>query len=144
MRPLKMRGVRACCKNLYFLANKDHTNHTDDKTELRMLAANSSVDDVMLYDRLNDLANNSKGQLTLEWTVSKLENGQTWHHLVGRISKDLLQKTLPAPAGDVVICLCGPPGFNKVVNSLMSRHDGVFALVVPTYAQNCLAICDCA
>merc|ERR1711871_64958 len=63
-----------------------------DNTPMRLVAFNSTPDDVMLYDRLNSLADGSEDQLRLHWIVSK----------------------------DTVVCLCGPPGFNQAAKKALA------------------------
>eukprot|EP00808_Paulinella_micropora_P024536 g71511.t1 len=104
------------------IANRILRDAPQDSTQLQLLAANSSVEDIMLYERLNQLAADSKGQLSLEWTVSKAPPPSAkWQHLVGRISKEMLQQHLPAPSPSAVVCLCGPPAFNKAAKELLAE-----------------------
>lgn len=98
----------------------------DDNTQVHLLASNSTAADVMLYHQLQSLAERSKGQFILQWTVSKAPNAP-WLHLTGRINKSMLLQTLPAPSSDSLICLCGPLAFNKAAKTLLTEigHDTV-------------------
>eukprot|EP00457_Paulinella_chromatophora_P010913 gb/GEZN01011032.1/.p1 GENE.gb/GEZN01011032.1/~~gb/GEZN01011032.1/.p1 ORF type:complete len:289 (-),score=17.89 gb/GEZN01011032.1/:304-1170(-) len=98
----------------------------NDKTQLLLLAANSTMEDVMLYEQLNQLASVSLGQLSIEWIISRPPPApQKWPHLVGRITANILKTALPPPGDDCAICLCGPPEFNKAAKIMLAEigHD---------------------
>jgi len=109
----------------------------DDNTPLELIAFNSTPDDVMLYNRLNTIAQESDGQLKLNWVVSTERKQQpasleeapypwpvmTDTHFFGRVSPEILKLHLPPPAEDTIICLCGPPAFNKAAKSALAELD---------------------
>jgi len=100
-----------------------------DNTPMVLLAFNSTPDDVMLYKRLNSLAAESNGQLDLHWRCSRerpkqpSEDGPVpypWPHPFCRVSAEVLQPLLPAADSDTIICLCGPPAFNKAAKEALA------------------------
>ena len=103
----------------------------NDNTEITILACNSTPDDVMLYDEVNQIATQSDGKIRVVWAVSKeraAEPGNLsevvpypWPHLTGRISVAMIKEHLPPPGEDTVACLCGPPGFNKAAQAALAE-----------------------
>jgi NAD(P)H-flavin reductase len=103
-----------------------------DATALRLVEANSCVDDIMMHDELRALATGSAGQLELLFTVSKLtakeRRAARNAHLVEQSLRNVAEyaKILRAafadcPLGDdkTMICLCGPPGFVKAAKAIV-------------------------
>ncbi|XP_061345252.1 NADH-cytochrome b5 reductase-like protein [Gastrolobium bilobum] len=79
----------------------------DDKTQISLLYANVSPDDILLKQKLDILAT-SHPNLKIFYTVDSPT--KNWKGGAGYISKDMVVKGLPGPSDDTLILVCGPPG----------------------------------
>ncbi|KAK7330135.1 hypothetical protein VNO77_24321 [Canavalia gladiata] len=82
----------------------------DDKTQISLLYANVSPDDILLKQKLDILAT-SHPNLKIFYTVD--DPTKNWRGGVGYISRDMVVKGLPGPSDDTLILVCGPPGMMK-------------------------------
>ncbi|KAK7292075.1 hypothetical protein RIF29_07740 [Crotalaria pallida] len=85
----------------------------DDKTQISLLYANVSPDDILLKQKLDVLAS-SHPNLKVFYTVDNPT--KNWRGGAGYISKDMVVKGLPAPSDDTLILVCGPPGMMKHIS----------------------------
>ncbi|KAL8129575.1 hypothetical protein V2J09_018730 [Rumex salicifolius] len=85
----------------------------DDNTQVSLLYANVSPDDILLKKKL-DLLASSHPNLKVYYTVDTPSDD--WRGGVGFISKDMALKGLPSPGEDTLILVCGPPGMMKHVS----------------------------
>ncbi|KAL2929493.1 NADH-cytochrome b5 reductase-like protein [Bienertia sinuspersici] len=81
--------------------------NADDKTQVSLIYANVSPDDILLKQKL-DLLATSHPNFKVFYTVDN--PSKDWRGGVGYISKDMVTKGLPAPGDDTLILVCGPPG----------------------------------
>ncbi|RLM92847.1 hypothetical protein C2845_PM08G03910 [Panicum miliaceum] len=79
----------------------------DDKTQVSLIYANVSPDDILLKRELDRLAS-SYPNFKVFYTVDKPSTD--WRGGVGFVSKDMVLKGLPGPGEDSLILVCGPPG----------------------------------
>jgi len=104
-----------------------------DDTKITILACNSSPDDVMLYEEINAISKESQGQIKVVWAVSRERPKKPtsakckvvpypWPHVFGRIGTELMTEHLVPPSDDTIVCLCGPPGFNKVAQEAFTKQ----------------------
>lgn len=85
----------------------------DDKTQISLLYANVSPDDIMLKQKIDILAA-SHPNLKVFYTVDN--PSKNWRGGAGYISNDMVVKGLPAPSDDTLILVCGPPGMMKHIS----------------------------
>ncbi|XP_073289705.1 NADH-cytochrome b5 reductase-like protein isoform X2 [Primulina huaijiensis] len=85
----------------------------DDTTQVSLLYANVSPDDILLKKKL-DLLAASHPNLKVFYTVDKPT--KDWHGGTGYVSKDMVVKGLPSPSDDTLILVCGPPGLMKHIS----------------------------
>ncbi|KAJ1685312.1 hypothetical protein LUZ63_016702 [Rhynchospora breviuscula] len=85
----------------------------DDVTQLSLIYANVSPDDILLKAELDKLAA-SYPNFKVFYTVDKPDNN--WRGGVGYVSKDMALKGLPSPSPDSLILVCGPPGMMKHIS----------------------------
>lgn len=85
----------------------------DDNTQVSLLYANVSPDDILLKKKLDVLAA-SHPNLTVYYTVDNPTND--WIGGKGYISEEMIVKGLPGPADDTLILVCGPPGMMKHIS----------------------------
>ncbi|KAH7159561.1 hypothetical protein B0J13DRAFT_432552 [Dactylonectria estremocensis] len=79
---------------------------TGDKTEVDLIFANVSADDILLKDDLNALALQDPG-IRVHYVLNQAQAG--WRGGVGFVTPEMMEVWLPQPARDVKILLCGPP-----------------------------------
>ncbi|KAJ4304033.1 NADH-cytochrome b5 reductase [Collariella sp. IMI 366227] len=90
-----------------------------DRTEVDLIFANVTEQDILLREDLDQLAREDKG-FRVHYVLDKPPAG--WTGGVGYVTAEMVQKWLPAAADDVKILLCGPPpmisGLKKTTESL--------------------------
>jgi nitrate reductase (NAD(P)H) len=85
-------------------------NDKGDQTELMLLYANHTVEDILLKVELDQTAAKSKGQFKVWYAVSVVPKGLSeWKFSVGRITLDMMKEHLFPPANGSIVLLCGPP-----------------------------------
>ncbi|GHP05673.1 NADH-cytochrome b5 reductase 3 [Pycnococcus provasolii] len=81
-----------------------------DNTEVSLLFANQSVDDILLRDEIEADKSNNDQFKKLWYTVDRLpEDASSWKYDQGFISEDMLKKSMPPPGPDTQLLVCGPP-----------------------------------
>ncbi|KAI3984540.1 hypothetical protein MKX01_040417 [Papaver californicum] len=75
----------------------------DDKTQMSLLYANISPDDILLKQKLDVLSANY-----IYYTVENPTNN--WKGGKGYITQNMVDKGMPSPSEDTLILVCGPPG----------------------------------
>lgn len=78
-----------------------------DSTQLWLLFANQTADDILLRDELDQLAEEHGQQLRVWYTVDRPNEG--WRFSSGFVSAEMVAQHLPPPADDTLILMCGPP-----------------------------------
>ncbi|KAM7267817.1 hypothetical protein ACFE04_009983 [Oxalis oulophora] len=87
-------------------------NHKD-TTKLHLIYGNTTEEDILLKDELDGYASNFPNRFKIYYVLS--QPPETWNGGVGRISKEMIQSYLPAPASDIQILRCGPLGMTKTM-----------------------------
>ncbi|OAY31665.1 NADH-cytochrome b5 reductase-like protein [Manihot esculenta] len=85
----------------------------NDNTQVSLLYANISPDDILLKQKLDFLAA-SHPNFKVFYTVDN--PSKNWKGGTGYISKDMVVKGLPGPSNDALILVCGPPGMMKHIS----------------------------
>jgi len=81
----------------------------EDRTEVSLIYANQTPDDILLHTQLDDLAA-KHDNFRVWYIVSEPKEGQEWAYSLGRITKAIIQEHgFPAGEGSVA-GMCGPPG----------------------------------
>ncbi|KAJ4858883.1 oxidoreductase FAD-binding domain-containing protein [Trichoderma breve] len=92
---------------------------TGDKTEVDLIFANVTAQDILLREDLDALAKEDSN-IRIHYVLDKPPEG--WTGGVGFVTADMITQWLPKPASDVKILLCGPPpmisGLKKATESL--------------------------
>ncbi|KAM5351529.1 hypothetical protein ACJ41O_004252 [Fusarium nematophilum] len=92
---------------------------TGDKTEVDLIFANVTPQDILLKEDLDALDAQDPG-IRVHYVLDKPPEG--WTGGVGYVTADMITNWLPKPADDVKILLCGPPpmvsGLKKATESL--------------------------
>jgi cytochrome-b5 reductase len=80
----------------------------EDLTEVSLIYANRSEQDVLLREELEAFARRYPKNFKLWYMLDKAPEG--WQYGVGYVNKDVIRAHLPAPSADSKVMICGPPG----------------------------------
>ncbi|KAK4992186.1 hypothetical protein LTR50_001364 [Elasticomyces elasticus] len=80
---------------------------TDDKTELRVVDANKTEEDILLHQALDAFEKKHGEQLKVTHVLS--HPSETWKGKKGHVNADILKEALFAPGDGTAVFLCGPP-----------------------------------
>ncbi|CAG2054486.1 unnamed protein product [Timema podura] len=83
------------------------TKEADDHTEMSLLFANQSEDDILLKQELEDVAESFPDQFKLWYTVDRPT--EAWKYSTGFVSAEMIQEHLFPPSSDTLVLMCGPP-----------------------------------
>ncbi|BBN13705.1 cytochrome-b5 reductase [Marchantia polymorpha subsp. ruderalis] len=88
-------------------------SNESDMTQISLVYANVSPDDILLKKTLDDLAASHPN-----FKVFYVVNNPTanWKGGVGFTTYDTIVKALPPPSDDTLILVCGPPGMMKAIS----------------------------
>lgn len=90
-------------------------NNPNDKTKIHLLFANTSENDIILRDALDALQHVHPTRFTVTYCIDKASSS-SWKGCTGHVSKEMIQKYMPAVSEDNVIYVCGPPGLMNHVS----------------------------
>jgi nitrate reductase (NAD(P)H) len=79
----------------------------DNETQIRVVDANKSEQDILLKDELDGFERKSEGKVKIVHVLS--HSGDGWKGLKGHVNADILKENLFEPNEDSVVFLCGPP-----------------------------------
>ncbi|XP_059641282.1 NADH--cytochrome b5 reductase 1-like isoform X2 [Cornus florida] len=85
----------------------------NDKTNIHLIYANVTNEDILLKEELDNLASNFPNRFKVYYVLN--QPPEVWNGGVGFISKEMIEAHCPAPAADVKILRCGPPPMNKAM-----------------------------
>ena len=84
-----------------------------DTTEIRLLYANNTHDDILLKNMLDALAL-VHPRFKVYYTLSESPEG--WNGYTGYVTKEMLAEIMPPPSDDHLIMVCGPPPMMKALS----------------------------
>jgi cytochrome-b5 reductase len=79
----------------------------NDPTNISLLFANQTEDDILLKDKLDELAAEHVGRFRVWYTVDRPT--PLWKYSTGFISEQMIAEHLPKPSESAAIFMCGPP-----------------------------------
>lgn len=82
-----------------------------DKTELSLIYANQSPDDILCREDLETWASKYPDRFKLYYTVDRAT--ENWTGGVGFVNSEMIKEHLPAPDENTLILMCGPPPMIK-------------------------------
>ncbi|XP_066999551.1 NADH-cytochrome b5 reductase 2 isoform X2 [Anabrus simplex] len=83
------------------------TRNPKDTTQMALLFANQSEEDILLKKELEEVAKKHPSQFKLWYTVDRPT--EAWKYSVGFISAEMIQAHLFPPSPDTLVLMCGPP-----------------------------------
>ncbi|KAK3205456.1 hypothetical protein Dsin_019502 [Dipteronia sinensis] len=87
----------------------------DDKTDIHLVYANVTFEDILLKEEMDNLAASFPNRFKVYYVLNQPPEG--WEGGIGFVSKEMIQTHCPAPAPDIKILRCGPPPMNKAMAS---------------------------
>lgn len=94
---------------------------TADKTEIALLFANQTEDDILLRDELEQEAKNHPNQFKFWYTLDRPKDG--WKYSQGFVNKEMIQKYLHPVDKDTIMLMCGPPPMMSFVNGQLDELE---------------------
>lgn len=79
---------------------------TNDITEVFLIFANRTEDDILLRDELDDLA--QSGNIHV-WYTLDIPPAAGWSYSSGYITQEMIRDRMPAAGSDTIVGMCGPP-----------------------------------
>lgn len=86
-----------------------------DKTQVDLVFANNTEDDILLKDRLDAIAKKHKN-IRVHYVLSQVQHPDQWKGYTGFVSEEIIRRHIHAPSEDTLILVCGPPGFMDAVS----------------------------
>lgn len=80
---------------------------SDDNTQLALVYANQTEEDILLRDDIDVLAAKHQEQLKVWYTVDRPT--PTWKYSTGFVSDEMIKDNLFPPSVDTITVMCGPP-----------------------------------
>ncbi|XP_076804022.1 NADH-cytochrome b5 reductase 3-like isoform X1 [Clavelina lepadiformis] len=78
-----------------------------DKTQLWLLFANQTDEDILVRKELEECAEAYPNQFKLWYTLDRPP--KDWQYSTGFISEEMIREHLPPPSTDCLVLMCGPP-----------------------------------
>ncbi|XP_048731211.2 NADH-cytochrome b5 reductase 3-like isoform X2 [Ostrea edulis] len=79
----------------------------EDKTQLHLLFANQTEDDILLRPELEEIQAANPERFKLWYTIDR--PAEDWKYSKGFVNDEMIKGHLPPPSNDTVILMCGPP-----------------------------------
>jgi NAD(P)H-flavin reductase len=86
--------------------------NSNDKTQMALLYANQSPDDILLREELDALAA-ADSRFKVWYTVDRVEEEENWKYSVGFVNRQMVEENLFPAAPDAITVICGPPPMVK-------------------------------
>nr|UJH94654.1 nitrate reductase [Spirodela polyrhiza] len=80
----------------------------EDQTEIHLVYANRTEDDILLREELDGWAKERSEQVKVWYVVGETKD-PGWSYSVGFVTEEILRQRVPAAAADVLALACGPP-----------------------------------
>ncbi|XP_059652858.1 NADH--cytochrome b5 reductase 1-like isoform X2 [Cornus florida] len=96
-----------------FQVTKAILGNPKDKTNVHLIYANVTFEDILLKEELDGFASKFSNRFKVYYVLSQPH--EAWNGGVGHISKEMINTHCPEPAPDIQILRCGPPGMDKAM-----------------------------
>jgi len=108
-------GITPCLQII-----RDVLKHPKDKTQLSLIFANVTEDDILLRGELESLTK-QHSNFRVYYTLDKPTD--SWPHGRGFVNAAMIQANLPEPAQDSIILMCGPDPMMKFMEKNMATLE---------------------
>lgn len=98
-----------------------------DQTEVSLVFANATPEDILLKSTLDTLAARYPAKLKVHYVIEAASDsvtpgkGADANVSLGRVSPQLLSKLMPAPSADSMVFVCGPPPMMEAVSGSKAK-----------------------
>lgn len=99
-----------------------------DQTRFSVLMCQRTEADLLLKDELDSWARTHPQQVQVAYTLTRPTDPESWlaqGGKIGRVSAPLLKKTMPAPAEDVIVLVCGTDEFRDAMAGPRNKNEPV-------------------
>ena len=95
-----------------------------DETEVSLLFANVTEEDIILRNELDALAHLYPTRFRVHYVLDKPPTG--WNASSGYITSEMIKEFMPEPSDDNLVCVCGPPAlmFHISGNKAKDKSQG--------------------
>jgi len=93
---------------------------TSDKTKFSLVFGNVTEDDILIRDLLDELVAENPERFEVHHVLNNPPPTQ-WKGSSGFVTKEILQKHLPAPGPRTLVLRCGPGPMNKAVGGALEE-----------------------
>ncbi|KAJ1732657.1 NADH-cytochrome b5 reductase [Coemansia sp. Benny D160-2] len=90
----------------------------EDKTHVSVVFANVNEDDILLREHLERWAADHDN-FDVHYVLNNPPEG--WAGSIGFVTKEVIQKYMPAPADDIKVLICGPPPMVKAMGGCLGE-----------------------
>lgn len=97
------------------------SKNSKDKTQISLIFANQTEQDILLRSELDDFAAKYPEQFKVWYTLDRPADG--WKFSQGFVDKKMIKDHLFAPDDQTLILFCGPPPMVKFVNSQLDELE---------------------
>jgi len=91
----------------------------NDNTQCHLIFANRSIDDILLHEELQELAEKYT-KFRVFFTLDTAPKEKEWNGGVGFVTEKLVKEHLPPPGDDVLLLECGPPVMIQFLNKFIT------------------------
>ncbi|RWW34727.1 hypothetical protein GW17_00000495 [Ensete ventricosum] len=106
----------------------------EDRTEMHLVYANRSEDDILLWDELEGWARDHPEQFKVWYVINEAKRGEEWRYSTGFVTENILRDHIPTGGSDDTLALaCGPPPmiqFAVVPNLEKMKYDTANSLML--------------
>lgn len=89
----------------------DILKHPEDKTEVSLLFANQTEEDILLREEIEGMVEENPGRLHVWYTLDRAQ--ENWSYSSGFVNEEMIKEHLPKSDEHSVILMCGPPPMIK-------------------------------
>lgn len=110
-----------------------------DETEIAVVDANKTEDDILLRESLNELVEKSKGKLKIAHVLSHPKDKDGWEKqggLSGHVNEDIIKEKLFEPSEESVVFLCGPPGMIQKAALPALKGESIVPIFIDSSADH--------
>lgn len=90
----------------------------NDRTQISLVFANVTVDDILLKEQLDELAH-SEESFSVYYVLNDPPGG--WTGGTGFVTQDILEERFGKAQSDTLALMCGPPPMNKAMKTILAN-----------------------
>lgn len=91
------------------------TDPLDGETKVWVIDVNRHFEDILCRQELERLAAENQGRFNLHMSLTGKPLPGNWVQSVGHVTREILEKHLPVPGNNKLVCICGPSSMERSV-----------------------------